>query len=92
MNWDLPLRRLPDIELQPVTDGYVASLPGGDRVHFLNPTAALILESCDGTLPAGRLPRLVADAFGLAEPPFADVEACLESLLDQGLVREVRAG
>ncbi len=90
MNWDIPLRRLPDIELQPVTDGYVASVPGGDRIHFLNPTAALILEACDGTLPAGRLPALVAAAFGLAEPPVADVEACLETLVEQGLVREAR--
>jgi len=69
-----------------VTDGFVVSRPGRDRIHFLNPTAAFILESCAGNLQASEFPDLVAAAFGLPNPPVDDVEACLNLLFDEGLV------
>jgi hypothetical protein len=78
--------RAQDLELSAVTDGFVVSRAGHERIHFLNPTAAFILEICDGSLQARELPGLVATAFRLDSPPVADVEGCLRSLLDEGLV------
>jgi Coenzyme PQQ synthesis protein D (PqqD) len=86
MEWDFRPLRVPDLELNEVTDGFVVSRPDHDRIHFLNPTAAFILESCDGSLQARELPDLVAAAFDLESPPVTDVETCLKSLLDEGLV------
>jgi hypothetical protein len=88
MNWNIRPLRAKDLELSPVTDGFVASRPGNDRIHFLNPTAAFILESCAGSLQAKDLPDLVMAAFELPAPPADDVEKCLKMLLDEGLVTE----
>jgi Coenzyme PQQ synthesis protein D (PqqD) len=91
MDWDLRPLRMNDLEVSAVTDGFVVSRPGHDRIHFLNPTAAFILEICDGKLPARELPELVAAAFRLESPPVSDVETCLASLLQEGLVVEAGA-
>ena len=86
MNWNSRPLRAKDLELSPVTDGFVVSRPGSDRIHYLNPTAAFILESCAGNLQARDLPELVAAAFDLPAPPIEDVEMCLKMLMDDGLV------
>ena len=88
MDWNIRPLRAKDLELSPVTDGFVVSRPGNDRIHFLNPTAALILESCAGTLQARELPDLVAAAFDLSNPPVDEVEACLDLLMEEGLVSD----
>jgi Coenzyme PQQ synthesis protein D (PqqD) len=87
MDWDLCLQRAPDIEITEVVDGFVVQRRDHDRLHFLNPTAAFMLESCDGNLPASALPDLVAAAFQLDQPPLDDVETCLSTLLKEGLLR-----
>ena len=86
MDWDLCPRRAPELEINEVTDGFLVHQRDRDRLHFLNPTAALVLESCDGTLRAGELPGLVAAAFGLDAPPTDDIEACVTALLREGLL------
>lgn len=86
MDWDLCPLRVPDVELNEVTDGFLVHQPDRDRVHYLNPTAAFVLEICDGTRRASELPELVAEAFQLGAPPVDDVAACLTLLLDEGLV------
>ncbi|HEY7944339.1 MAG: PqqD family protein [Burkholderiales bacterium] len=86
MDWNIRPRRAPAIEIREAPDGLVVYDAGRDRVHYLNPTAALVLECCDGSLRAAELPDLLAAAFALDEPPAADVEECLGRLLDQGLL------
>lgn len=51
----------PAVLLSPVEDGYVAYDPALDRLHQLNPVAALLTELCDGS-------RSVEDITALAEP------------------------
>jgi Coenzyme PQQ synthesis protein D (PqqD) len=75
------------IEISEVADGYVIFDPKRDRVHYLNPTAVLILELCNGQVAAGALASLVQSAFELPEPPAEEVAACLQTLVDEGLVR-----
>ncbi|HEX5454573.1 MAG TPA: PqqD family protein [Stellaceae bacterium] len=74
------------IEINPVTDGYIVYQPDRDRVHYLNQTAALLLELCNGRNPEADLPGLVQSAYGLAAPPIAEVAECLESLRGEGLI------
>ena len=69
-------------------DGFVVYDPARDRLHFLNGTAAFVLESCDGTTPVGDLPPLVAAAFRLDAEPLDEVDACLRRLLAEGLLVE----
>ena len=51
----------PVILLSPVENGYVAYDPVADRIHHLNPIAALLAELCDGS-------RSIEDIHGLAGP------------------------
>ncbi len=88
MDWNLYPKRSPGMEISEVTDGYVVTHAQSERIHYLNAAAAFILESCDGTLRAGELPGLLALAFELDHSPVADVEECLVSLYQQGLLVE----
>jgi len=86
MDWEMRAERAPDIEIREVSDGFVAYDPARDRLHYLNPTANMLLESCDGNIPARELPELLAAAFRLDAPPVAEVESCLAKLLEEGLL------
>jgi hypothetical protein len=87
MDWSHAPRQVDGIEVNPVADGYIVYQPDRDRVHYLNHTAVLVLELCDGQLPAGDIPRLLRDAYDLSAPPTDQVAECLTKLLDEGLVR-----
>jgi predicted TPR repeat methyltransferase len=50
----------PAVLISPVETGYVAYDPGADKLHTLNPTAALLSELCDGTRSADEIRQLVA--------------------------------
>lgn len=86
MDWDMRAERAPDIELREVSDGFVAYDAARDRLHFLNLTATMLLESCDGSIRARELPDLLAAAYRLEAPPVAEVESCLSRLLEEGLL------
>src|SRR5450432_3343410 len=49
----------PAILLSPVENGYVAYDPVSDRLHQLNPMAALLAELCDGSRSADEIRALV---------------------------------
>jgi len=65
MNPDARLLRNPFVALAPTDDGYLAYDVRRNRLHRLNPSAALIIELCDGTRSAASLvddlAALVAD-------------------------------
>ena len=86
LDWEMRPQRAPAIELREVVDGFVAYDPVRDRIHFLNPTAAFVLESCDGEIRAGELPALLAAGFGLDVPPVDAVATCVATLLREGLL------
>ena len=83
---DLKPRRADALEIRAVPDGFVVYDPSHDRLHFLNGTAAFVLESCDGATPVGDLPPLLAAAFRLESDPVDEVDACLRRLLGEGLL------
>ena len=73
------------LEVDEVEDGFVIYQPERDRVHYLNPTASLILELCDGTLTAAQIAELIAQTFDLAAPPDEEVNEALAQLEAEGL-------
>lgn len=79
-------RRNPDVACNEVPDGYVVYDPQRDEVHYLNLTAAAVLELCDGETDSAAIAQSMQVAFGLPQAPKADVEACLQSLATQGLI------
>jgi hypothetical protein len=74
------------VEINEVADGYIVYQAERDRVHYLNPTAALILELCNGRNAEADLPELLQSAFTLPASPIDEVQACLETLRTEGLI------
>jgi len=86
VDWDACPRSVTGVQVNPVTDGYVVYDPHRERIHYLNHTAAVLLELCTGTVKARDLPTLLQTAYDLPEAPRAEVEACLQKLFAEGLV------
>jgi len=79
--------RVDGIDIVEVTDGFVVYHPDRDRVHFFNPTAAVVLELCDGTRSEEEIVDEVRRAWDLAEAPEDEVAKCLAQLRQEALVR-----
>jgi predicted TPR repeat methyltransferase len=74
----------PAILLSPVENGYVAYDPTADRLHQLNPLAALLAELCDGSRSADDIRELVAPL--LPEGKSAEVDRWIDEGLKAGLL------
>jgi hypothetical protein len=79
--------KIESLDCHEVPDGYVVYDEAHEKVHFLNLTAAAVLELCDGERDLNTIAAVLQDAFDLPASPTADVAACFTSLLSQGLVR-----
>lgn len=79
--------RTEGLEINEVADGLVVYQADPERVHYLNNTASVVFELCDGRRTVPEITELVGATFSLAEPPTAEVEACVAELLAKGVVR-----
>ena len=75
------------IDINEVEDGYVIYQSEKDKVHYLNKTAVLVLESCTGKNTQADITAIVKDAYGLDQPPEKEVADCLNTLKEEGLVK-----
>jgi len=73
----------PSVRLSPVENGYLAYDPVADRLHELNPVAALIVELCDGTRTVEEVRELVKPA--LPEGAADEVDRWIGEGLQAGL-------
>jgi len=74
------------LETHLIDDQFVVYEPQADVVHYLNPSAALIFELCDGQHRVSEILELVRDAYSLPGAPVEDIMACLASLKSAGIV------
>ena len=75
------------LEINAVDDGFVVYQPAAERIHYLNHTAGILLEFCNGRHAETDLAPILQRAYTLAAPPTAEVADCLRTLREQGLVR-----
>ena len=83
---DATYARTPGCEISHMPDGFVVYQAEKDKVHYLNPTAAMIYELCDAKLTASGIAAYLQRTFSLSEPPTAEVADCIDSLVKQGLI------
>lgn len=83
---EIRYRKAARLDKSEMTDGYLIYDRNKDRVHFLNPTAAIAFELCDGARSIAEIAGYIQDAFKLAESPLVAVETCLSSLHCEGLI------
>jgi hypothetical protein len=79
-------RQVPGLAMTDVPDGAVVADAEGAALHVLNPTAAAVLILCDGNQNLRSIAQVLQEEFSLAEPPLRDVSACVEQLLELGLI------
>ncbi len=79
--------RTEGLEINVMHDGVVIYQRDQKKIHYLNHTAGLLLELCDGHHKPAELATIVSKAYGLAEPPHDDIANCLQDLLAKELVR-----
>ena len=79
-------KRVDGLNINEVADGYVIHDQKNDRVQYLNHTAALVLEYCNGETAASKIAELLQLAYELSEPPIEEVTDCLTKLRSEGLI------
>jgi coenzyme PQQ synthesis protein D (PqqD) len=80
------LVRAEGLDVNEVPDGYVIYQTAADRVHYLNKTAAIVFELCDGARSADDIVARVSKLFEVEGTADNEIEACVQSLLEEGLV------
>jgi hypothetical protein len=75
------------LEITEVPDGRVVYQASAGKVHYLNPTAIIVLELCASRQSAAQIADFLKDAYSLGDAPTESVNACIRSLLDEGLLR-----
>jgi hypothetical protein len=54
----------PGVEVHHVEDGCVVYVPDGQQIHFLNETAAFVLDRCDGQVAWGDMQAAFEEDWG----------------------------
>jgi hypothetical protein len=76
----------PGCEVSHMPDGFVVYQVKEEKVHYLNPTAAMIYELCGTRQSVTAIAAYLQKTFSLPEPPVAEVVDCIDSLVTQGLI------
>lgn len=87
----LPVARREGLEYTPVEDGCLVYDADAECVHFLNLTAFFVLQSCDGQTGRDAMAQSLQKAFDLTEPPRTEIDNCLSTLRNAGLLQEPSA-
>ena len=81
-----PLRRA-DMIFRKIEGEFVVYGPAIDRSALLNPTAAMVLELCDGSHAPEQIASQMAETFSLSpEQLQADVDAALSQFSENGFL------
>jgi Coenzyme PQQ synthesis protein D (PqqD) len=73
-------------EITHMPDGLVIYQHETDRVHFLNPSSALVFELCNGRHMPAEMAVILSEAYQLRTPAVDEVNTCISNLVAQGLV------
>lgn len=76
----------PNLKIFESDDGYIIYHRQTDRVHFLNHTAVLLLEMCDGKHSVPQMVDLLARGYGLDQPPEQQVMDTINNFEQEGLI------
>jgi PqqD family protein of HPr-rel-A system len=77
----------PNLKVFAADDGYVVYHRETDRVHFLNHTAVLLLELCNGRHGIAEMAGILATAYGLDKPLEKEVMDIINRFEEEGLIR-----
>jgi hypothetical protein len=79
--------RASGLDVHEVPDGYIVYQGTKDNVCYLNKTAAIVFEFCDGKLNDDEIVLRVAKMFDLQSSAHAEIRDCISSLVKEGLIQ-----
>ena len=82
-------RRLAELDINQIEDGFVIYQADRDRAHYLNHSAVVVLELCDGRRSVPEIADCIRKVYGLGTAPRRDVQDVLAKLSAEGLVSDV---
>jgi hypothetical protein len=82
-------RRLDELDIKQIEGGFVIYQADRDRAHYLNHTAVVVLELCDGRRSVSEIAECIRKVYGLTTLPRRDVGDVLAKLAAEGLVSDV---
>jgi Coenzyme PQQ synthesis protein D (PqqD) len=81
------MMRASGLDVHEVPDGYIVYHASRDNVCYLNKTAAIIFEFCNGKLDAHEIVARVAKLFDLGATSHAEIRSCIDLLIKEGLIQ-----
>ncbi len=75
------------LDISPAEDGFIIYQPEFDRVHFMNATAVLILELCNGKNSEQEIVELIKEECAVGENPAQAVKDTLAKMKAEGLLK-----
>ena len=84
--------RVDGLEAHDVDDGVIVYQLVTNRVHYLNPSAAVVFELCTGEHSVSEIAALVGEAWELSEAPDEEVAAVLAQLREEGVISDLPSG
>lgn len=79
-------KRIEGVEVNKMEDGYVIFHSSLDDLLFLNHTAAIVMELCDGETDISEIYAIVKDVFKLENAPKVEIDTCLKDFEDACLI------
>jgi glycosyltransferase involved in cell wall biosynthesis len=79
-------RRVRGVKIVRFADGFQVHDRANNQVHYLNQTAVLVLQLCNGKRSARDIAQLLASQFELRRPPLNEVKQLLSTMEDKGVV------
>lgn len=78
--------RADGLEINSIDGGFMVFQAECNRVHYLNHTAVLVLELCNGRDSPEKIAGIVQEAYGLSEPPETEVRDIITKMVSEALV------
>ena len=79
-------QKLDGFEIAEAASGFVVHDTGRGRIHYLNHTAALIYELCDGHTSTQEITQLLEDAYGQQDSLDEQVRLYVARLAEENLI------
>jgi hypothetical protein len=74
------------LEINAIEGGFMIYQPEKNRVHYLNHTAVLVLELCNGENSVTAIAERIKRAYGLANAPEAEVREIVAKMQGEDLL------
>jgi len=82
-------KQIEGLDINEGVDGYVIYHSEKDRIHFLNHTAVLVLELCNGERSVVEIAEVVEKMYGLKESQKESIVETIKKLYEEGLLQSI---